>query len=389
MELLTSTTAVSPVEPNDPLPVDTNLFCPPAPSSTLDWSTAEAHGYKRSKYWAKHEPTGKLGPGGTPEKGKYVDAIAGLSLPKLAEFVEGERLRTGASFHKQGQTSGKGDASRSNDLGGIGELAAKPFDYAVFRCANWGDPKVKKEEDRLRHLGERALQGTGCPARFSTKLQKDGTYSVNYLHADHGEACRIMCEGGPLRRSRPANEMLRTLVFNNPGMRTDQLIREYMRQYVYTAMMEEGFESEDAVLDHWTLHPEEAPPDAIVTEKDISNYRQQAAAALWRLAADDAESVELWVQGHKDIVIHYQRQDVTTGQPFILVFTTKDLIEMLKKYGNKATVHLDDTFGAHPSPSAAVVALPRGGRRNGSQVQSGRHQSPLPPPVPVFSVLQA
>lgn len=267
-------------------------------------------------------------------------------------------MRCGAPFHKDGQTGGKkAAASRCDGVEEAPDKSNKPFDYAVFHCANRGDPKVKKEEERVRQPGDRVVQGACCPARFSVKLQKDGTYSLNYLCPDHSEECRGMCAGGPLRRSRQANEMLRTLVFNNASMRTDQLIREYMRQFVYTAMMEGGFESEDAVIDHWILHPEEAPADAIVSEKDIANYRQQAAEALWRLAADDAESVDLWVQGHRDIVIHYQRQDVTSGLPFILVFTTKDHIEMLKKYGDKGTVHLDDTFGARLSLAGAPGPL--------------------------------
>ena len=362
MEHVTSTTAVPPFVLHDPLPIETDVLCPSAPRSTLDWSTAEDHGYKKSKYWAKRELTGKTGPGGAPETGLYVECITGLSPHKLAEFVEGERLRCGAHFCKHGQTGGKGEgASREHGVGGISELTAKSFDYVAFRCANNGDPKVKKEEDRLRHLGSRVHQGVGCPARFSAKLQKDGTYSVNYLHVNHSEACRVMCGGGgveelPVGR----NEMLRTLVFNNSSLRTDQLIRAHMRQYVYDAMMKGGFESEDEVIDHWILHPEEAPPDAIVSEKDICNYRQEAAVALWRLAPDDAESVELWVEGHRGIVIHYQRQDVSTGQPFILVFTTPDLIKMLKKYGHEATVHLDDTFGACVSLLAVAAASPVG-----------------------------
>lgn len=219
MQHVTSTTAVLPVVPNDSFPVETDVLCPSAPRSTLDWSTAEDHGYKKSKYWAKHELTGKTGPDGAPGKGLYVDCITGLSPHKLAEFVEGERLRCGAHCRKQGQTGGKGVTSSGDGVGGLSESTAKSFEYAVFHCANCGDPKVKKEDDRLRQLGGRVHQGVGCPARFSAKLQRDGTYSVSYLHADHSEACRVMCEGGSLRRSPQANEMLRTLVFNNSSLR--------------------------------------------------------------------------------------------------------------------------------------------------------------------------
>jgi hypothetical protein len=46
---------------------------------------------------------------------------------------------------------------------------------------------------------------------------------------------------------------------------------------------------------------------------NISNYRQQAEEALWRLVVEDTASVELWVAKNNEAVVHFQRQNTATG----------------------------------------------------------------------------
>jgi hypothetical protein len=166
--------------------------------------------------------------------------------------------------------------------------------------------------------------------------------------------------------SPPPGAHLSALVLSNVTMPTHQLIREHMRSFVQETMLLEGFENEDAVIDHWQAHPALAHPDAIVSEQDIANYRAAAAEALWRLAADDAESVELWVAGHEEQVIFYQRQKKEINQPFILVFATQDMLDMMQKNGNLGTVHLDDTFG-ECSPGEPPRVCPRAASRTLSE----------------------
>lgn len=337
-------------------PLQTGRQTSPASVAPFNFDTVESHGFQWKKEWAgkaKNESGGR---------GVMAQEIKGLTLEQVHAFRDGETARCGAPFRQFHQDGKLHDDSHSR----TGGQPAKPFSYAQFRCANYAAPTVKKEEDRQRQTGNRVVYGANCPAAFTAQLDRNTqTYTIRYLVWSHSKDCRGLCEGGPLHRSPQANEMLRALVANNLTMPTHQLIREHMRAFVYNFMMEHGFESEDAVLEHWTEHPEDCPRDAVVSEQDISNFRQRASEQLWRLAQSDAESIELWVAGHADCVVHYQRQDKPAGQPFVLVFCTKDMVATLKKNGQKGTVRLDDTFGARPLRHSVVpAAIPSRRRTN-------------------------
>jgi len=165
----------------------------------LDWETAEQHGFPKSLIHAKRAPA-------------PVRCIRGLTQKEVKEFVDGERRRCGVGFQIEGKKGGPLDSDSKKSRGAEKTEQDRPFEEGFFRCGNYGSGEAVPEEKRLRGQGNRVVQGVGCPARFTACRTDKDSYMIKYICEDHSEACRIMCAGGALRRSRQANEMLRCAV---------------------------------------------------------------------------------------------------------------------------------------------------------------------------------
>jgi hypothetical protein len=202
----------------------------------------------------------------------------------------------------------------------------------------------KKSNDSQKQWGGSLKRG--CLASFSVKT----LYLLPHIseiciyEAEHVNHARIICHGVQHCGDRSA---------------LSWHLSQEIKEFVLT-LLRKGFSISQIMVKHIAALKDalkdgkEATRDWFLHEQDVRNLATKVDRETYMLSAEDAKSVQLWVQENADSVFFYQEigvpiQGGLTGMnmPFTLGIQTPWQRDMMLQFGHEGAVSIDATFGTN------------------------------------------
>lgn len=295
------------------------------------------------------------------------DTKAGLqcSIPQeyLAKLLEGEMRRGNTTFVKQTKKSTqKQDEKRSHRS----DPMAKPrevLEKIRYNCSFGPEDKRQERELQVVHKGERRKKiragesiKVGCQFAFTITryARAPNTLVVNFHHPDHmdknGNPCHgkdfLVAEGSQKKRARApwistwvrnwaANKLLLEVPMEQILLELNEMyLREFTDQEAITT------ESHERLL-------QKAPRDFFLTRQDLRNIKASLSENTWKMAKDEAQSVQMHIEANPSQFFCYSQQNIVAGKPFIVGVQTDWQCQRMAELTKGGALCLDDTFGTN------------------------------------------
>ncbi|XP_057981462.1 uncharacterized protein LOC131166868 [Malania oleifera] len=269
-----------------------------------------------------------------------IDRVALIPFARVDDFVRGE------SSNKDCPTRFHVEARRRRPP----EMAYKPkvdgiLEYILYWCSFGPDDHRKGgivRPSRSTYVPKKKSAGRpntkrGCTCHFIVKrLIAEPTVALIIYNQDkHVDKKGLPCHGPQDKKAAGTRAMFAPYISEDLRLRVLSLL--YVGVSVETIMQrhKESVDRQGGPCNR----------DDLLTHRYVRRQERSIRRSTYKLDADDAVSISLWVENHQSHVFFFE--DFSNSDPFVLGIQTEWQLQQMIRFGNRSLLASDSRFGTN------------------------------------------
>ncbi|XP_010053258.2 uncharacterized protein LOC104441745 isoform X1 [Eucalyptus grandis] len=269
-----------------------------------------------------------------------IDRVALIPYARVDDFVRGE------SSNKDCPSRFHVEARRKRPL----EMAYKPkvdgiLEYILYWCSFGPDDHRKGgivRPSRTNYVPKKNNAGRpntkrGCTCHFIVKrlIAEPSVALIIYNQDKHVDKKGLPCHGPQDKKAAGTRAMFAPYISEDLRLRVLSLL--YVGVSVETIMQRhnESVERQGGPTNR----------DDLLTHRYVRRQERSIRRSTYELDADDAISIDMWVESHQSHVFFYE--EFSDSEPFTLGIQTEWQLQQMIRFGNRSLVASDSRFGTN------------------------------------------
>ncbi|KAI4324136.1 hypothetical protein L6164_023698 [Bauhinia variegata] len=267
-----------------------------------------------------------------------LDRVALIPFARVDDFVRGESSNKDCPtrFHVEARRRRPPSTVYKPKVDGI-------LEYILYWCSFGPDDHRKGgivRPSRSTYVPKKKNAGRpntkrGCTCHFIVKrlIAEPSVALIIYNDDKHVDKKGLPCHGPQDKKAAGTRAMFAPYISEDLRLRVLSLL--YVGVSVETIMQRhnESVERQGGPSNR----------DDLLTHRYVRRQERSIRRSTYELDADDAVSINMWVENHLNLVFFYQ--DYTDSDPFTLGIQTEWQLQQMIKFGNRGLLASDSRFG--------------------------------------------
>ncbi|XP_007052246.2 PREDICTED: uncharacterized protein LOC18614425 isoform X1 [Theobroma cacao] len=269
-----------------------------------------------------------------------IDRVALIPFARVDDFVRGESANKDCPtrFHVEARRRRPPKAPYKPKVDGI-------LEYILYWCSFGPDDHRKGgivRPSRNTYIPKKTNAGRpntkrGCTCHFIVKrlIAEPTVALIIYNQEKHVDKKGLPCHGPQDKKAAGTRAMFAPYISEDLRLRVLSLL--YVGVSVETIMQRhnESVEKQGGPYNR----------DDLLTHRYVRRQERSIRRSTYELDADDAVSVNMWVESHQNHVFFYE--DFTDSDPFTLGIQTEWQLQQMIRFGNCSLIASDSRFGTN------------------------------------------
>lgn len=269
-----------------------------------------------------------------------IDRVALIPFARVDDFVRGESSNKDCPtrFHVEARRRRPPDTSCKAKVDGI-------LEYILYWCSFGPDDHRKGgivRPSRTSYAPKKNNAGRpntkrGCTCHFIVKrlIAEPSVALVIYNQDKHVDKKGLPCHGPQDKKAKGTRAMFAPYISEDLRLRVLSLLHVGVSVETIMQRHNESVERQGGPSNR----------DDLLTHRYVRRQERNIRRSTYELDADDAVSVNMWVETHQSHVFFYE--DFSDSDPFVLGIQTEWQLQQMIRFGNRSLMASDSRFGTH------------------------------------------